>query len=107
MRIDATLTDGVELPLCGGITVIHTPGHTPGHMSLYVRKSRTLIAADALEAQDGRLQGPSPHNTPDMPTAMLSLKKLLRFPIDRIVCYHGGLCDNNAQEQLRQLVDAL
>jgi glyoxylase-like metal-dependent hydrolase (beta-lactamase superfamily II) len=36
-----------------------------------------------------------------------SLQRLLQFPIERIVCYHGGLCDDNAQEQLRQLVAAL
>lgn len=28
------LVDGQELPLCGGIRVIHTPGHTEGHISL-------------------------------------------------------------------------
>jgi glyoxylase-like metal-dependent hydrolase (beta-lactamase superfamily II) len=103
-RIDTVLTDGQELPFCGGISVIHTPGHTPGHISLYLRKSRTLIAADALESIHGKLQGPNPHNTPDMITAVQSLKRLLRFPIDRIICYHGGLCDENAEAQLRQLI---
>lgn len=33
-RVDDTLIDGQELPFCGGIRVIHTPGHTPGHISL-------------------------------------------------------------------------
>jgi len=35
VNVDKTLEDGEELPFCGGITVIHTPGHTPGHICLY------------------------------------------------------------------------
>ncbi|MGZ7117811.1 MAG: MBL fold metallo-hydrolase [Methanobacterium sp.] len=31
-HVDETVEDGEELPYCGGIIVIHTPGHTPGHI---------------------------------------------------------------------------
>lgn len=102
IHIDTLLTDGQELPLCGGITVIHTPGHTPGHMSLYITKSRALVAADALECENGILKGPNRHNTPDLAGAIQSLEKLLAFQIDRIICYHGGLCEDNAEDQLKQ-----
>ena len=37
-KIDNVLRDGNELPVAGGVRVIHTPGHTPGHISLYVEK---------------------------------------------------------------------
>jgi glyoxylase-like metal-dependent hydrolase (beta-lactamase superfamily II) len=30
------------------LKVIHTPGHTPGHMSLYYEEERTLIGVDIL-----------------------------------------------------------
>ena len=41
-KVDDTLIDGQELPYCGGIRIIHTPGHTPGHISLYLKQSKTL-----------------------------------------------------------------
>jgi len=42
------LTDGEVLPVSGGLRVVHTPGHSPGHISLLVEGTRTLITGDAL-----------------------------------------------------------
>jgi glyoxylase-like metal-dependent hydrolase (beta-lactamase superfamily II) len=42
------LEDGQLLPLGGGVRVVHTPGHSPGHISLLVEPTRTLITGDAL-----------------------------------------------------------
>jgi glyoxylase-like metal-dependent hydrolase (beta-lactamase superfamily II) len=42
VTVDRTLEDGEELPFCGGITVIHTPGHTPGHICLYISQAKRL-----------------------------------------------------------------
>jgi glyoxylase-like metal-dependent hydrolase (beta-lactamase superfamily II) len=50
-KVNRVLADGEELPCCGGVTVIATPGHTPGHICLYHRGTRTLIAGDALRVQ--------------------------------------------------------
>ncbi|MEW9700368.1 MBL fold metallo-hydrolase [Paenibacillus sp. SI8] len=105
--IDEELSDGQMLDVCGGITVIHTPGHTPGHICLYLNSNRTLVSADALESMNGKLKGPNPHNTPDMQSAIKSLSKLLSFKIDRIICYHGGLCDDHPETQLRELINDL
>ena len=46
--VDQSLSDGQELPFCGGITVIHTPGHTIGHISLYLRHSKILISKSSF-----------------------------------------------------------
>jgi glyoxylase-like metal-dependent hydrolase (beta-lactamase superfamily II) len=32
----------------GGLRVIHTPGHTPGHIVLHYEPGNTLLAGDAL-----------------------------------------------------------
>ena len=37
-KVDKVLEDGTELPCCGGIIVIHTPGHTPGHICFTLRR---------------------------------------------------------------------
>ncbi|MCK9911855.1 hypothetical protein MXD81_22055, partial [Microbacteriaceae bacterium K1510] len=65
-KVDRVLTDGEELPYCGGIRVIFTPGHTPGHISLYLQQSKTLVAADAMIVWDGVLRGPVQQTTLDM-----------------------------------------
>jgi glyoxylase-like metal-dependent hydrolase (beta-lactamase superfamily II) len=42
------LADGDVLPVSGGLRVVHTPGHSPGHVSLLLEDSGTLITGDAI-----------------------------------------------------------
>jgi len=99
-KVDETLVDGQELPFCGGIRVIHTPGHTAGHISLYLKQSRTLIAGDSMYSVDGVLQGVHVPTTLDVDAARLSLKKYVDFDIAFVVCYHGGLSHVNVNDQI-------
>ncbi len=101
--VDRLLDDGAKLPWHGGIVVIHTPGHTPGHVSLYLAASRVLIAGDALRSENGVLVGPNPGATPDLPEATRSLRKLVALAIDGVICYHGGPAGPDAAERLRAL----
>ncbi|QWH17655.1 MBL fold metallo-hydrolase [Bacillus mycoides] len=102
-KVDDTLIDGQELPYCGGILIIHTPGHTPGHISLYLRKSKTLIAGDSMYSVNGILGGIHAPTTLDVKEAQNSLKKYLNLEIDSVVCYHGGLSKGNINEQIQKL----
>jgi glyoxylase-like metal-dependent hydrolase (beta-lactamase superfamily II) len=101
--VDEQLQDGTHLDLAGGVRVVSTPGHTPGHICLYHERTRTLIAGDALTASDGQLMGPNPGATPDMPTAQQSVRKLAELDVQTIVCYHGGVVREDASGQLRRL----
>lgn len=102
-KVDHILIDGQELPFCGGIQVIHTPGHTPGHISLYLKQSKTLIAGDSMYSINGSIQGIHIPTTPDINTATLSLQKYLDLDIASVVCYHGGLSTSDVSEQILQL----
>lgn len=104
-NVDHSISDGDVLPFLGGITVIFTPGHTPGHVSLYLNESKVLITGDALGAADGKLIGPNPQVTPDMDLAIQSLKKLTNYDIDTVICYHGGICRDNIRKQLEELAN--
>ncbi|MCS7460543.1 MBL fold metallo-hydrolase [Paenibacillus doosanensis] len=102
-NVTRIVADGDTLPIAGGLTVIHTPGHTPGHISLYHQRSKTLITGDATVAEDGELKGPNPPYTPNMDQALQSLKKFTSFDVENIVCYHGGLIQGDANRRLAEL----
>ncbi|WP_067619149.1 MBL fold metallo-hydrolase [Alicyclobacillus acidiphilus] len=104
-KVDRTIGDGEVLPYCGGISVIFTPGHTPGHVSLYHQPSKTLITGDALVAANGELLGPNPQATPDMEMALRSLKKFTEYDISTVICYHGGVYTNNPNARLAELAN--
>jgi glyoxylase-like metal-dependent hydrolase (beta-lactamase superfamily II) len=102
--IKRTLVDGEELNIAGGLIVIHTPGHTEGHISLYHSVSKTLIAGDAMILRGSNLEGPNPMHTPDLDKAHESLTKFVALDIERIICYHGGVYESkNLNEEIAQL----
>lgn len=103
-KVDCLVNHEDEIDECGGIIVIHTPGHTPGHICLYLKKHKVLIAGDALNVIDGKLMGPNPRFTPDMSQAKESLKKLLDYDIESVICYHGGLYTGNFKEAIDQFM---
>lgn len=104
LTVTHTVTDGDQL--AGGLTVIHTPGHTPGHISLYHPASKTLITGDALIVRGGELQGPNPPQTPDMEEAYRSVAKLASYDIEKVICYHGGLYDRDVNRKIAQIAAA-
>jgi len=106
VNVDTTLQDEEELDLVGGITVIHTPGHTPGHICLYHHPSKTLIVGDAMNITDGTLQGPRKDilMEEDYRVALKSLEKLEKFDAENIITYHGGLYKNTTHQSINSLI---
>jgi glyoxylase-like metal-dependent hydrolase (beta-lactamase superfamily II) len=104
VEIDEHLEDGERLDLAGGIRVIFTPGHTPGHLSLYLERPKVLVAGDALTAEEGHLNGPNPPLTLDVGEAARSVRRLAELDVETIVCYHGGVVDEDADGQLHRVV---
>jgi glyoxylase-like metal-dependent hydrolase (beta-lactamase superfamily II) len=102
-KVDKTVEDDEELPFCGGIQVIHTPGHTPGHICLYLKKYKTLVAGDEMNIVEGKLLGPNPQFTYNMEEALNSLKKLSKYEINTVICYHGGIYSNNVNQRIDEL----
>ena len=48
VKVDEVMHDRQILPIGGGLEVIHTPGHTPGHSSFLFKESGVLITGDSL-----------------------------------------------------------
>jgi len=108
VKVNTTLTDGEMLPYCGGITVIHTPGHTPGHICLYHQRSKTLIAGDAMNILHGELVGPNEdpmsEDGVNANDAINSLKKLTDYDIKNIITYHGGLFNDSPNDKIKDVI---
>jgi glyoxylase-like metal-dependent hydrolase (beta-lactamase superfamily II) len=104
-KVDRIIEDNEELNCCGGIKVIHAPGHTPGHTCYYLKKYKTLVTGDALNVVNGELVGPNPEYTFDMVEAKKSLKKLTKYDIQTVICYHGGIFTNNPNERIAELAE--
>jgi glyoxylase-like metal-dependent hydrolase (beta-lactamase superfamily II) len=104
VSVDITISEDVLSPILHKIKVIHTPGHMPGHISLYLPESKILIAADALVFENGEFDIANPNFTLDLPEAIRTIQKLQQFDIDEIVCYHGGVIRCNIQSKLSRLI---
>jgi glyoxylase-like metal-dependent hydrolase (beta-lactamase superfamily II) len=52
------LADGQVLDVGGGLRIHHTPGHTPGHVSLLHEPTGTLITGDAIFNMNNRRTWP-------------------------------------------------
>jgi glyoxylase-like metal-dependent hydrolase (beta-lactamase superfamily II) len=105
VKIDEKLKDGEVLPICGGIQVIHTPGHTPGHICLLALESKVLISGDSLNIKDGKLVGATPEHSLDMDLAKKSVEKLQNYDIKAVIAYHGGLFQGDVKQAFEDIVN--
>lgn len=106
-NVDETLIDGQELPYCGGITVVHTPGHTPGHICLYIKQLKLLIAGDILSIKEGKLLSSDPNINFDNELNMKSIKKLMNYDIETVICYHGGIYKDDVNKRIVELANEM
>lgn len=91
------LADGESLDIAGGLEVIHTPGHTPGHVSFLWRRDRgVLIAGDAAANLFGL--GYAVGNE-DLSIAKSSLAALARRDFEMAVFGHGRPITSNASSK--------
>lgn len=56
--VASELADGDVLDVAGGLEVVHTPGHTPGHVSLLHRGTGVLVTGDAIWNMRRRITWP-------------------------------------------------
>ncbi|MFO7688176.1 MAG: MBL fold metallo-hydrolase [Desulfobacterales bacterium] len=83
---DGYLSDGDIIDL-GGLTVevIHSPGHTPGHLCFYFREIETLFLGDMDLTRFGPWYG---DRDSDIEAIIRSVKRLRQIPARRWICSH-------------------
>lgn len=90
VKVDKTFKAGDRLPLFEEVETLDMPGHTLGHICVYVRDQKTLITGDAIALENGKLERVNDFYNHDIEQAKQSLEKLRDLDIDRVLCYHGG-----------------
>jgi glyoxylase-like metal-dependent hydrolase (beta-lactamase superfamily II) len=104
VSVDSTFNNLEEPSFLPGVQIFYTPGHTPGHFSLYIKESKTFIAADAVVAENDYLEIANPQFALDLSEAVNSVKKIQQLDIDTLICYHGGVVKGDISNRLSQLV---
>lgn len=107
-KVDVVLADGDMIPNSGGYIAVHTPGHTPGSLSLYHPLRHILICGDALfnrHPVTGKvgLQEPPAMVTQDPSQAHASIEKLAKLEVEVLLCGHGKPILEKAGEQIKNL----
>jgi glyoxylase-like metal-dependent hydrolase (beta-lactamase superfamily II) len=104
--VDMQVNDGDELPILGGIKILHTPGHTPGSICLYLRSQKLLIAGDLLAHRFG-LRLPARGFTVNITQEILSIHRIASLEFD-IICFgHGSPIMHQAHQAVADFADRL
>jgi glyoxylase-like metal-dependent hydrolase (beta-lactamase superfamily II) len=105
------------VPFAPGWQWVHTPGHTPGHVSLWRAEDRVLIAGDAFVTtrqesiyssvtQAPEMHGPPMYFTPDWPSAKQSVRELAALSPHIVVSGHGAAMRGaEMREALKKLAE--
>jgi glyoxylase-like metal-dependent hydrolase (beta-lactamase superfamily II) len=110
VKVARALADGETLPILsgvGGVRVIATPGHTLGHISLYLPSRRLLFAGDALRhAGEKIVPSPALFNR-DQTQALRTFADLTRLEIEASLPGHGAPIMNGAGDRLARTAETL
>jgi glyoxylase-like metal-dependent hydrolase (beta-lactamase superfamily II) len=101
-----TFGDGETLDVPGRPRVLHTPGHTAGHVCFWLESQGVLIAGDLLCSRNpltgarGPQLMPSPFNASNA-ELLDSLAKIEQLAAETIVFGHGEPWTGGAAEAVR------
>ena len=85
----------------GKIQILHTPGHSPGHISLYLKSSQILFTGDLVVGEGTSLVGP-PEG--DMKQYLESLERIKKLELKMILPGHGPIITEPYQH-LKNLIE--
>lgn len=102
-----TLNEHDVLPVLGGLHVIHTPGHAPGHVSFWLPEQRVLLTGDAIFYLLNRMTLPFAMLTCDMDENKRSVRKLADLQPHALLFGHGQPIVNGAAAYLEMFTKRL
>ena len=103
VEVAQRLADGDVLDVGGGLRILHTPGHSPGHVSLLHEPNRVLITGDALFNVFG-VRWPLRTFCSDFPMTQRTAHVLGEVGYDVAAFTHGPEITDGARERVRRLL---
>jgi glyoxylase-like metal-dependent hydrolase (beta-lactamase superfamily II) len=100
VAVGERLSDGQVLDVGGGLRIVATPGHTPGHVSLLHERTGTLITGDALFNVRQLRFSPRPLCT-DFRLSRQTAHVLGELEYERVAFTHGTEITDGAREAVR------
>jgi glyoxylase-like metal-dependent hydrolase (beta-lactamase superfamily II) len=97
------LVDGDLVDVGGGLRIVHTPGHSPGHVSLLHEPTRLLITGDALFNVLG-VRWPLRLFCTDFPMTQRTAHVLGELDYDVVAFTHGPEITDGARERIRRFL---
>ena len=105
IMVDEQISDGDTI---GSLKVIHTPGHTPGHISLYYEEDKLLLGADSISKHvfgADSMYTSVPQVSIDPVTAIVPAQRLSKVNFDKLLMAHqDSLLLEGAREAVETLV---
>ncbi|MBI4285108.1 MAG: MBL fold metallo-hydrolase [Chloroflexi bacterium] len=102
--VDITLEGDEVLAPLGGLQVIHTPGHTPGSISLYAPQRKLLIAGDTINSRFRHLRIPPKSVSTNMAQLRESVRKLTHLDFAVLCCGHGRPITTDVPARMQRLL---
>ena len=93
-QVDEIIEDGLVLPILGGLQVVGTPGHTPGHLSFFAPSVGVLFCGDSIVSEKGGLQVSRPSFTWDAAQAAQSARKQAALGARIVASGHGPVVND-------------
>jgi glyoxylase-like metal-dependent hydrolase (beta-lactamase superfamily II) len=104
--VASPLADGDLLDVGGGLLVLHTPGHSPGHISLLHEPTKLMITGDAIFNILG-LRWPMRIVCSDFAMTQATAQVLGEVDYDLVAFTHGEEIRENARERVRGFLSRL
>ena len=91
----------------GRLTVVFTPGHSEGSISLYDSERKVMFVGDAVRFMDGKMQGPPERFTSDPQKGEESIGHLATFDFDIMLSGHGQPLMSEASKKVKEFYSTL
>ena len=100
------LKDHELLPWCGGIEIIHIPGHSEGNSCYYLIKDKVMIAGDTIFGDENSDLIPPPERyCLNVVQATKEMRRLLDYDFEVFLYTHGKDVLDHAKEKVSKLVE--